>query len=187
MSSPRAPRIRPDAAMATDPHAPAPSLPLAERVEERVLGWGVAVERMLETETSVVAFGTRAGEPVVLKVVRREGDEWRSGEVLEAFGGRGMVRVYDHVPGAVLLERLDPGTPLAEMALAGKDDEATAILADVIGRISNPDSGLHPFVSITDWGRAFDLYLAGGDGQLPAPWPRRRGRCSRSSAHRSGG
>jgi streptomycin 6-kinase len=127
----------------------------------------VAVERTLETESSVVAFGTRGGEPVVLKVVRREGDEWRSGEVLEAFGGRGMVRVHAHVPGAMLLERLDPGTPLAEMALAGNDDEATAILAEVIGRMSSPDSGLHPFVSVEDWGRGFDWYLATGDRQLP--------------------
>jgi streptomycin 6-kinase len=149
------------------PPGPAPDPRLAERVEERVRGWGVAVERTLETESSVVAFGTRGGEPVVLKVVRREGDEWRSGEVLQAFGGRGMVRVHAHVPGAVLLERLDPGTPLAEMALGGDDDEATAILAEVIARISSPDSDLHPFVSIEDWGTAFDQYLAGGDRQLP--------------------
>jgi streptomycin 6-kinase len=127
----------------------------------------VEVERTLETESSVVAFGTRGGEPVVLKVVRREGDEWRSGEVLEAFGGRGMVRVLAHVPGAMLLERLDPGTPLAEMALGGRDDEATAIMAEVMLRMSNPDSGLHPFSSIEDWGRGFDHYLAGRDRPLP--------------------
>jgi len=28
-----------------------------------------------------------------LKVIKSEGDEWRSGAILEAFGGRGMVRV----------------------------------------------------------------------------------------------
>ncbi|HEV7591310.1 MAG TPA: hypothetical protein VGO40_24570, partial [Longimicrobium sp.] len=81
------------------PPAPASDDRLAERVEERIRGWGVVVERTLETESSVVAFGTRDGEPVVLKVVRREGDEWRSGEVLDAFGGRGMARVHEHVPG----------------------------------------------------------------------------------------
>jgi streptomycin 6-kinase len=139
----------------------------AERVDERVRAWEVAVESTLETESSVVAFGTRGGEPVVLKVVRREGDEWRSGEVVEAFGGRGMVRVYEHVPGAVLLERLHPGTQLADMALAGDDDRATGILAEVIGRMSSPDSGLYPFASVEDWGKAFDGYLASGDRQLP--------------------
>jgi len=132
-----------------------------------VRGWGVAVESTLETESSVVAFGTRGGEPVVLKVVRREGDEWRSGEVLEAFGGRGIVRVHEHVPGAVLLERLDPGTPLAELALPEKDDEATEILAEVVGRMSSPDIDLLRFSSIEDWGKAFDGYLLSGDRQIP--------------------
>jgi streptomycin 6-kinase len=53
------------------------------------------------------------------------------------------------------------------MALAGKDDEATEILAEVIGRMSNPDSGLHSFASIEDWGVSFDQHLASGDRQLP--------------------
>jgi streptomycin 6-kinase len=144
-----------------------PDHALVERIEERVRDWNVAVESTLETESSVVAFGTRGGQPVVLKVVRREGDEWRSGEVVEAFGGRGMVRVHEHVPGAVLLERLRPGTQLADMALAGDDDRATEILAEVIGRMSSPDSGLYPFASVEDWGKAFDGYLASGDRQLP--------------------
>ena len=144
-----------------------PDRRLAERVEEHVRGWGVVVESTLETESSVVAFGTRGGEPVVLKVVRREGDEWRSGEVLEAFGGRGMVRVHEHVPGAMLLERLDPGTLLAPIALNGGDDEATEIISEVIMRISNPHTDLYAFTSIEDWARGFDHYLVGGDRQLP--------------------
>src|SRR5215218_4331187 len=119
--------------MSSPPPSSGPPLDdrVAERVDEHVRGWGVVVERTLETETSVVAFGTRGGEPVVLKVVRQPGDEWRSGEVLEAFGGRGMVRVHEHVPGAMLLERLDPGTPLAGMALSGDDEKATEILSEV--------------------------------------------------------
>jgi streptomycin 6-kinase len=137
------------------------------RIEERVRAWGVAVERTLETPSSVVAFGTRGGEPVVLKVVRREGDEWRSGEVLEAFGGRGIVRVHEHIPGAMLLERLGPGTPLVARVLGGNDEEATDVLADVIGRMSIQDSNLRRFTPIEDSGRGFDRYLAGGDLQIP--------------------
>jgi len=140
---------------------------LAQRIEERARAWGVTVERTLETESSVVAFGTRGGEPVVLKVVRRDGDEWGSGEVLEAFGGRGIVRVLEHVPGAMLLERLDPGTPLAEPALAGEDLKATETLAEVIGRMSSSDIDLRRFPSVEDWGKGFDWYLASGDRQIP--------------------
>jgi len=140
---------------------------LAERIDERVRAWGVAVERTLETESSVVLFGMRGGERVVLKVVRRECDEWRSGEVLEAFGGRGMVRAHAHVPGAVLLERLDPATELAGMALGGRDVEATEILAEVIVRMSCSESDLRSFVSVEDWGRSFGRYRASGAERIP--------------------
>jgi hypothetical protein len=66
---------------------------LMERVEERVRSWDVAIEATLETNSSFLAFGTRGDQAVVLKVLRQPGDEWRCGEVLEAFDGRGIVRV----------------------------------------------------------------------------------------------
>ena len=78
-----------------------------------------------------------------------------------------MVRVHAHVPGAMLLERLDPGTPLAPIALNGGDAEAIEILSEVIARISKHDTELYAFTSIEDWARGFDHYLAGGDRQLP--------------------
>ena len=60
---------------------------MMRRVEEIACQWGVAIERTLETQSSVVAFGKRGDLPVVIKVIRKPGDEWRSGEVLEAFNG----------------------------------------------------------------------------------------------------
>ncbi|HEX8907483.1 MAG TPA: aminoglycoside phosphotransferase family protein [Longimicrobiaceae bacterium] len=142
--------------------------PAAERMRERVRAWGVSVDATLETESSLVAFGTRGGEAVALKIVRRPGDEWRCGEVLAAFGGRGMVRALDHVPGAVLMERLAPATPLVEMALAGRDDEATAVLAEVMLRMSDPPAAPPPDTpTVERWGRALDWYLTTGDAQIP--------------------
>lgn len=140
---------------------------LSERVEERVRDWGVSVESSLETHSSFVAFGRRGNRPVVLKVIRQPGDEWRCGEVLDAFGGRGVVRIYEYVEGAVLLERLTPGTPLAVMALGGRDEEATQILAEVIRRMSHPAVRSNAFVTARDWGRGFQRYLASGDKQIP--------------------
>lgn len=141
--------------------------PLAERVEERVREWGIVVRDTLETPSSFVVFGRRGGRPVVLKVVRRPGDEWRSGEVLEAFGGEGVARVYEHVGGAVLLEQLTPGTPLAGVALEGRDEEATEIIAGVIQQMSRQRESPKAFVTVADWGEGFRRYLAGGDAQIP--------------------
>src|SRR5215813_12637761 len=132
---------------------------LEKRVEERVRDWGVVIQDILETQSSFIAFGKRGNQPVVLKVVRQPGDEWRCGEVLAAFNGSGTARVYEYIEGAVLLERLNPGTSLASLALEGRDEEATEILADVIGRLSHspePSSEqLKAFVSAEDWGNGF--------------------------------
>lgn len=144
---------------------------LRERFDERVRDWGVAVQDMLETHSSLIAFGTRGNQPVALKVLRQPGDEWRCGEVLAAFDGGGMVQVYEYVEGAVLLERLNPGTSLDCVALDGRDDEATEILAGVIHRMSQPykplDELTATFVTAEDWGRGFQRYLTSGDLQIP--------------------
>src|SRR5215211_6273576 len=112
------------------------STQLRERIEERIRDWNVVVEDTLATPSSLVAFGNRGNQPVVLKVIRQPGDEWRCGEVLAAYAGQGAVRVYEYMEGAVLLERLRPGISLSATALDGRDEEATEIIADVIERMS---------------------------------------------------
>ena len=74
--------------------------------------------------------------------------------MLDAFAGKGVARSYEHAPGAVLMERLTPGTPLSELSLWGQDDEATHVLADVMSRMS---AGELPRTAPTveQWGRAF--------------------------------
>jgi streptomycin 6-kinase len=146
---------------------------LEKRVEDRVRDWGVIVQDTLETQSSFIAFGKRGDQSVVLKVIRQPGDEWRCGEVSAAFDGRGMARVYEYLEGALLLERLNPGAQLASIALDGRDEEATEILADVIDRMSCPCESLdepsrEAFVSAQDWGMGFQRYLASGDRQIPA-------------------
>lgn len=146
-----------------------------ERVWERLRAWGVAAQSMFETESSFIVFGVRGNLPVVLKVLRRPGDEWLSGEVLEAFDGQGTVRVYEQVAGAVLLEMLEPGTQLASMALTGQDAEATEILAGVIEEMSRAGASSGTFVTVEDWGKAFEWYLSSGDKSIPADLVREAG------------
>jgi streptomycin 6-kinase len=139
---------------------------LKARIAERVKAWGVRAERALATETSALVYGTRDGKPVVVKVAREAGDEWCSGEITAAFGGRGVVQAYDHVAGAVLLERLVPGTPLVTLVLEGRDDEATEILAALLRRMSpgDPPAGC---ATVEQWGLGFERYLATSDTRIP--------------------
>jgi streptomycin 6-kinase len=139
---------------------------LRTRIADLVRRWNLTVEQTSETESSFLAFGTRGHQPVVLKVVKRQGDEWHSGEVLEAFKGNGAVRVYEHVEGALLLERAVPGESLVGMAIGGKDEDATAILADVIRQMS----GCTPpkrCATVQDWAQGFERYVATGDQRIP--------------------
>jgi streptomycin 6-kinase len=71
------------------------------------------------------------------------------------------------------MERLTPGTSLVRMVLDGKDEEATDILGNVIERMSARESQLSgpepskAFVTVQDWARGFERYLAKGDDQIP--------------------
>jgi streptomycin 6-kinase len=139
---------------------------LRSRVEDRIRAWRVVVERGSETASSFVAFGRRDGQPVTLKVVKNRGDEWRSGEILEAFEGKGVVRVYEYAEGAMLLERVTPGHSLASMALEGRDDQATQILADVIKEMS-PRTPVKPVLTVQGWAKAFERHDASENRQIP--------------------
>lgn len=115
---------------------------------------------------SLVGFGVRAGVRVVLKIVKKSGDESHSGKVLRAFGGDGAVRVYESETDAVLLERLEPGGDLVDLVKRGDDDEATRILAKVIEKLANHNAPPE-CPTVADWGRGFDRYIESGDQQIP--------------------
>lgn len=138
-----------------------------DRCSELAKRWSVDVNESFETESSVIIYGVRDGRPVVLKVAHRAGDEWKSGEVVHAFDGRGMVRVLEYEDGAALLQRVIPGGALVEVTTCGRDDRATAILADVVAAMT-PDSPPRWCPTVKDWHRAFAWYLSTGDAQIPA-------------------
>lgn len=141
--------------------APADPADAARRLERRARQWRVRVEHITKTPSSLVAYGTRDGEATVLKVVRSPGEEWDAGGVAAAFRGRGVVRVLEHGPGAMLLERLEPGTPLTQLVARGRDDEALEVLAGVIREMAGVSPSVEGFRTAEAWGEAFDRHLAG--------------------------
>jgi streptomycin 6-kinase len=123
---------------------------------------------MAETQSSVLAFGRRGDQPVVVKVVKHPGDEWLSGAALQAFDGYGTVRVFEYFDGALLLERLNPGDSLTGMVHDRRDKEATDVLADVIGRMS-PSRSFANMPTVEDWGRGFERHEARANSEIPKP------------------
>ena len=110
------------------------------------------------------------GTAVVVKVHAPTGEFMQEAEALRLFDGHGMVRLLDDDINdkVLLLERLEPGTPLSEIE---DDEEATFQAANVMRQLWQPVPPVHSFPSIIDWGRGFirlRQYYKGGTGPFPA-------------------
>ena len=109
------------------------------------------------------------GERAVLKIGFPTRELMSEIDALRRFDGRGSTRLlaWDRENGALLLERLEPGTPLSTI---GDDDDATAIAAAVMRDLWRPAPAEHNFPTAADWGRGFARLRArfdGGTGPLP--------------------
>jgi streptomycin 6-kinase len=71
----------------------------------------------------------------MLKILTGASDEASAARALRHFAGHGAVRLLREDRGAVLLQRAEPGRPLSTLVAAGRDDEATAILAEAMLRL----------------------------------------------------
>jgi streptomycin 6-kinase len=111
------------------------------------------------------------GTPAVLKLSFPEDREFRTeAEALRLFDGRGVARLLrlDLGAGAMLLERLEPGTPLTTVQ---DDEEAMSIAADVLGQLWRAVPPDHPFPLVSDWVRGLERlrrHFGGETGPMPS-------------------
>jgi streptomycin 6-kinase len=128
----------------------------------------VSIQETRLTETSLIGFGTRRHQPVVLKVIRKDNsEEWRCGEILRAFDGRGMIPVIQDAPGAVLLPRLVPGHNLGSLCLEGQDDRATEILGSIINGFATEEAVPAWLQSVDRLMPDFARFREGANGFIP--------------------
>lgn len=143
---------------------------LPELIAGLAARWNLEVgEPAAEPSYALVVNARQGDRETVLKlgVPNRE----LNGEIaaLRLFEGRGAVRLFDSDSsvGALLLERLIPGSPLWKL-----DDEVTApIVASVMKRLWRRPPPGHAFVSIDDWALGFERLrtrFGGNTGPLPA-------------------
>ena len=137
-----------------------------ERLIERAGAWRVVVDDVFETEGSLIAYARRGAHAEVLKIVKQPGDEWHSGDVLDAFNGRGVVRAFEQVGGAILMERLSPGHSLVDLTLSDRDSEATTVIVGVIREMTSEPSVISSssaYPTVEAWGKGFSRYTATRD------------------------
>ncbi len=112
------------------------------------------------------------GTHVVLKLGVPNQELLTEKEALRLFNGRGAVKLIrsDYDLGALLLELLQPGTPVFQL----QDDEAaTRIAGHVMSQlwVKNIDESMFP--SVADWAGGFQKFrnkLSDGNGSFPDSW-----------------
>ena len=110
------------------------------------------------------------GTPAVLKLCFPGEKEFQSeAEALRLFDGCGICRLLrlDLERGAMLLERCEPGSSLANIE---DDERATTIAADVLLRLRRPAPIEHNFPLVSDWARGFERLRRRYDGET-GPMP----------------
>lgn len=147
---------------------------LPELLERLAARWSLTLgPHFPEIQINYVAGATRAsGTPCVLKVSRHVAETRNEIAALRLWDGDGAARLLAADPevGALLLERLDPGTMLVEVA-ESDDQGATAVAAGVLRRLWRPvpqDSGLRPLESWCDAYNRNREALSRGAGGFPA-------------------
>jgi streptomycin 6-kinase len=102
---------------------------------------------------AVLADGTEA----VLKLGVPNPEFTTEIESLRLYGGRGAARLIDADAerGALLLERVRPGIPLAELE---DDDDATSIAAGVMRKLWQPLPASHAFPDLRRWTQSLCQY-----------------------------
>ena len=109
------------------------------------------------------------GAEVVLKLAVPCRELLTEAAALTLFAGRGAVRLLDHdtARGALLLERVLPGSPLYEQS---DEPAATRTAARLMRRLWREPPDRHAFPSLAVWFGAFERHrnlVAGGDAPFP--------------------
>ena len=133
-------------------------------IEDASKRWGLTdVQPVPNLSYNFVAFAKRGKEDVMLKIGVPNPELNSEMAALKLFDGDGACQLlaYDEEHGFLLLERLNPGTVLADIP---DDDERTNIAVDVMQKIWRPlDSGsllpaaeqqaarLQSFIQLSDW------------------------------------
>jgi len=139
---------------------------LLERIAQR---WSLTLLPPFDLSYNYVAPAVRAdGSKVVLKVGMLNSELLSEIAALRLYDGQGMVRLLAAEPekGVMLLERIEPGTPLVNL-----DDElATSIAAQLMRQLWRPLPPDHPFSTVADWAAGLQRLRAefgGGTGPFP--------------------
>jgi streptomycin 6-kinase len=133
---------------------------LAARAVEFARDWALTLGPVLPGSTQGLVHAARLadGTETVLKLEKPGQGVEAQAAALAAWNGDGAARLlrFDGARGALLLERLAPGTPLTALCEAGTDDAATEVLAALMLRLHRPAPADAVFADAHGWIRTIE-------------------------------
>lgn len=119
--------------------------------------WNLSDPQPLATTRSSHVYTVNfQGTKAVLKLLTPDGDEEKTGAIaLRNFNGAGAVRLYEADDQAQLLEYV-AGHDLVGMVKEGRDEQATAIIAEVLNKLHRAQESVPGLVPLDRWFR--DLF-----------------------------
>ena len=103
-------------------------------------GWRLTADgEPIVTHSSRLLPVRRLGVPAMLKLAVSE-EERRGGLLMKWWDGQGAARVLAHEGDALLMERAEGGSSLADLARNNRDNEASRIICAVVARLHAPRS-----------------------------------------------
>jgi streptomycin 6-kinase len=114
--------------------------------------WGLVPDgEPIRTPSSLLLAVRHNGVPAMLKIAHEE-EERRGGALMAWWDGDGAAKVLARHGEALLQVRATGARSLTEMAVTGRDDEASRILCEVALRLHAPRPGPPPeLVPLTRW------------------------------------
>lgn len=105
-------------------------------LESHIAKWRLVSDgQPFETHSSWLCFVRQGDKRALLKVFKPGSNEAPSSRYFAVHHGNGTVRVLAGDAAAILIERISPGTRLATLSLAGRDDEASHLICETIERL----------------------------------------------------
>ena len=129
--------------------------------------WGLRADGdAIVTRSSCLLPVIWRGAPAMLNVAV-EAEEKAGAALMAWWDGNGAARVLALEGEALLMERAQCRRSLVEMSRTGRDDEATRIICDVLGRLHAPRTRPPPpLVALDDWFRDLEPAAAAHGGVL---------------------
>ncbi|HEX3552030.1 MAG TPA: aminoglycoside phosphotransferase family protein [Thermoanaerobaculia bacterium] len=145
---------------------------LPSLVSECRARWSLELDPPFENLSFNLVFPgrTSGGTEIVLKIGVPCRELLTEASALSLFQGAGAARLLNHdaARGILLMERVEPGTPLHKLQ---GDPEATSTAAALMRRLWRTPPADHSFPSLAVWFRAFDRLrnrFDGGSGPFPS-------------------